>query len=200
MKTISERLTNLLMGYIMMIFHSMRPRWVVLPWMIHEKRAFSNIIYLIGNLSLRMFLLLSLYWRLCISLITCLQISLIICLCLDITACESECWHRWNEVLGRQRFCSRRTHLHPNSWCYWWGWWWVFRIFSFLQKSKVIRLWCWYVPSTGIILSPCISISNEKPSMLLILDAKTFNPLAQAKVSQEIKVPLTFHGIYSKGY
>ncbi|ELU09558.1 hypothetical protein CAPTEDRAFT_212572 [Capitella teleta] len=50
----------------------------------------------------------------------------------------------------------------------------------------------------GVLLSPLVSVSEDKPCLLVILDAKTFTEIARARIPSW--TPFTFHGIFAEGY
>jgi hypothetical protein len=55
-----------------------------------------------------------------------------------------------------------------------------------------------YVVLTGVLLSPLVSTSAEKPCMLVVMDAKSFTEIARAFT--HTWTPFTFHGIFAGGY
>ncbi|ELU08442.1 hypothetical protein CAPTEDRAFT_20779 [Capitella teleta] len=50
----------------------------------------------------------------------------------------------------------------------------------------------------GVILSPLVSVREDKPCLLVILDAKTFTEIARARIPSW--TPFTLHGIFAEGY
>jgi Retinal pigment epithelial membrane protein len=48
----------------------------------------------------------------------------------------------------------------------------------------------------GLLLAPVSSCAEERPSFLVIIDARTFQEVGRAELPSDICMPFSFHGLF----